>query len=282
MPDPGTKLSSFVHVRPSGIRSINIERDLQQPSLANEYVLTAQARRTLARIVDGVDDLARTRAWTLTGPYGSGKSYFGLFVMNLMGASLPAHRQTLMELQKADPLLAERVQHLLEPNGARGLFPVPVTGYRAPLQEALVHGLNQALQPLSSDPSIRQLLSDGQSLAHAESRAFVVWIQNLLSVVSQPTLGYSGLLLLLDEMGKPLEHAAAHPTTADIYLLQELAECASRSKQTPFLFMGILHQGFERVSSQKSGGGGAILSSKTRPRVVARHAAGSGLPSWAG
>jgi hypothetical protein len=254
MPDPGTKLSSFVHVRPSGIRSINIERDLQQPSLANEYVLTAQARRTLARIVDGVDDLTRTRAWTLTGPYGSGKSYFGLFVMNLMGASLPAHQQTLMELQKADPLLAARVQHLLEPNGARGLLPVPVTGYRAPLQEALVHGLNQALQPLSSDASIRQLLSDGQSLAHAESRAFVVWIQNLLSVVSQPTLGYSGLLLLLDEMGKPLEHAAAHPTTADIYLLQELAECASRSKQTPFLFMGILHQGFERYAGNLDSG----------------------------
>jgi len=32
----------------------------------------------------------------------------------------------------------------------------------------------------------------------------------------------------------------------------------------------------------KNPGGGAILSSKTRPRVVARHAAGSGLPSWAG
>ena len=254
MPDSGTKLSSFVHVRPSGIRSINIERDMQQPSLANEYVLTAQARRTLARIVDGVDDLTRTRAWTLTGPYGSGKSYFGLFVMNLMSAALPAHQHTVIELQKADPLLAGRVKQLIGTNGSRGLLPVPVTGYRAPLQEALVRGLNQALQPLSSDASIRQLLHDGKSLAHAESRAFVVWIQNLLSVVSQPTLGYSGVLLLLDEMGKPLEHAAAHPTTSDIYLLQELAECASRSKQTPFLFMGMLHQGFERYSGNLDSG----------------------------
>lgn len=254
MPDSGTKLSSFIHVRASGIRSINIERDLLQPSLANEYVLTAQARRTLVRIVDGVEDLTRTRAWTLTGPYGSGKSYFGLFIMNLMSASLPAHQQVLSELRGADPLLAERVQQLVGLNGARGLLPVPITGYRAPLQEALVRGVDQALQPLRADASIRQLLNDVQDLAHAESRAFVAWIQNLLSVVSQPTIGYTGLLLLLDEMGKPLEHAATHPTTADIYLLQELAECASRSKQTPFLFVGILHQGFERYAGNLDSG----------------------------
>ena len=184
MPNPGTKLSSFIHVRPSGIRSINIERDLQQPSLAREYVLTAQARRTLARIIDGIDDLTGTRAWTLTGPYGSGKSYFGLFVMNLVGASLPAHQQTLTDLHRVDSLLAGRVQQLVGPNGARGLLPVPITGYRAPLQEALVRGLSQALQPLSSDASIRQLLDDGQGIAHAESRALVGWIQNLLAVIS--------------------------------------------------------------------------------------------------
>lgn len=254
MPDPGTKLSSFVHVRPSGIRSINIERDLQQPALANEYVFTAQARRTLARIVDGIEDPAHTRAWTLTGPYGSGKSYFGLFVMNLMSAALPAHQSTLMELQKVDPPLAGRVQRLIGPNGSRGLLPVPITGYRTSLQEALVRGVDQALQPLSSDSSIRQLLGDGQGIARAESRALVTWIQALLSVVTKPTLGHTGLLLFLDEMGKPLEHAAAHPETSDIYLLQELAECANRSKQTPFLFVGILHQAFDRYAGNLDSG----------------------------
>lgn len=248
MPNPGTELSSFVYVRPSGIRSINIEHDVRQPVLANEYVFTAQARRTLARIVDGIEDLTRNRAWTLTGPYGSGKSYFGLFVMNLLSAALPAHSYTVMELQKADPPLAGRVQRLIGPNGSRGLLPIPITGYRAPLQEALVRGVEQALQPLSSDTRIRQLLNEGQVIARAESRALMVWIQNLLSVVTQPIYSYTGLLLLLDEMGKPLEHAATHPEASDIYLFQELAEYASRSKRTPFLFVGILHQTFERYA----------------------------------
>ena len=254
MPDQPTKLSSLIKVRPSGIRSIHVERDLQQPSLVSEYVFTAQARRTLARIVDGVADSAHARAWTLTGPYGSGKSYFGLFVMNLMGVSQLAHAQTLMELQKADPLLAARVQQVIGHSGARGLFPAPITGYRAPLQETLVRGLNQALQSLSVDTRVRQLLNDGSRIAGAGSRALVVWLQDLLSVIAQPALGYSGLLLLFDEMGKPLEHAAAHPTDSDIYLLQELAECASRSKQIPFVFMGILHQGFDRYAGNLDSG----------------------------
>ena len=79
------------------------------------------------------------------------------------------------------------------------------------------------------------------------------------------------LLLLLDEMGKPLEHAAAHPETTDIYLLQELAECANRSKQTPFLFVGILHQTFERYAGNLDSG--AQRSRLTSGRPAARSSA---------
>lgn len=254
MLDSRIKLASFIHVRSSAIRSINIERDLQEPALAREYVFTAQAQRALAHIIDGIEDLTRTRAWTLTGPYGSGKSYFGLFVMNLMSAALPAHQQTIMELQRADLLLAERVKQLIGTDGSRGLLPIPITGYRAPLQEVLVCGVEQALQPLSSNVGINRLLNEGRTMAHAGSRALVAWMQDLLAAVTQPTLGYTGLLLLLDEMGKPLEYAAAHPETADIYLLQELAEFASRSRQTPFLFMGILHQAFDRYAGNLDSG----------------------------
>src|SRR5690606_26671405 len=38
-----------------------------------------------------------------------------------------------------------------------------------------------------------------------------------------------GLLLVIDELGKFLEHAALHPERVDIHLLQSLAEAADRS-----------------------------------------------------
>jgi hypothetical protein len=67
MLDSGTKLSSLIRIRPSGVRSIHIERDGQQPALLEGYILSAQVRRTLARMMDSMEGSTRTRAWTLSG-----------------------------------------------------------------------------------------------------------------------------------------------------------------------------------------------------------------------
>jgi len=53
-----------------------------------------------------------------------------------------------------------------------------------------------------------------------------------------------GLFIVLDELGKFLEFAALHPDRQDVYLLQRLAEAASRSANEPLFMVGILHQGF--------------------------------------
>ena len=52
--------------------------------------------------------------------------------------------------------------------------------------------------------------------------------------------------MILDEMGKFLEHAAAHKDQ-DIYFFQELAELASRSNGR-LIVIGILHQAFEQYA----------------------------------
>jgi hypothetical protein len=53
-----------------------------------------------------------------------------------------------------------------------------------------------------------------------------------------------GLLLILDELGKFLEFAAIQPQRQDVFLLQRLAEAASRSGNEPFFVICLLHQGF--------------------------------------
>jgi len=52
-----------------------------------------------------------------------------------------------------------------------------------------------------------------------------------------------GIALVLDEAGKFLEFAALHPSKQDVYLLQALAEFASRSGSSPFFVITIFHQG---------------------------------------
>jgi hypothetical protein len=56
-----------------------------------------------------------------------------------------------------------------------------------------------------------------------------------------------GVLLLIDEMGKYLESAAADGS--DIYFFQELAEAASRARGK-LVIVGILHQAFEQYASR--------------------------------
>ena len=57
--------------------------------------------------------------------------------------------------------------------------------------------------------------------------------------------GYAGVLLLIDELGKLFEYAAHRPHKSDMFVLQELAEHASRSADSPVLMLGLLHQSFE-------------------------------------
>ena len=139
-------LASHVHISQVALRSIRLERDLCVPGIAPGYVITSQTLASLERILSGLNGAHGARAWTMTGPYGSGKSYFGLFLMNLLGTTEPDHLATLHALAQADSSLAHEVERILE-NG-RGFFVIPVTGYRAPLQECLRAGLEHAAQRL--------------------------------------------------------------------------------------------------------------------------------------
>jgi hypothetical protein len=63
----------------------------------------------------------------------------------------------------------------------------------------------------------------------------------------------AGILLIVDELGKFLEYNASEPEQGDVFVLQELAEAATRAKR-PFLFLTILHQAIDRYADQMSPG----------------------------
>jgi len=243
------KLNALVHIRQSSLRSVNVERDITNRTIAQGYVLTAQALTSLSRILNGLDAISNTRSWTLTGPYGSGKSFFGLFISNLLGKDQPANSFTLNQLHEIDNLLANQVEQAAKLDTTRGLFPVPITGYQASIQECLKHGFSQALRNLQPSTAIEEILTKVESWSpNTKSREVILTVQQLLSVLSNTDYGYRGLLLVFDELGKPLEYIASSPENSDIYLLQEIAELANRNENVPFIFIGILHQAFDRYS----------------------------------
>ena len=241
-------LASIINIAESGVRSVNIERDLSNSKIADRYILSTQNRLYLDRLLNCLNGDASSRAWTLTGPYGSGKSFFSLFLMNLTCSIQPAHKSTHQKLADADPALAEKTAELLSLCQGHGLLPIAITGYRASITECLKHGLMQAIEALGQCEVLANLYKELASWSNqTDSRSITRWLEKLLDVL--PELQFRGLIIIFDELGKPLEFAASHQVETDIYLLQELAELASRSDSIPFVFVGILHQSFERYAA---------------------------------
>jgi hypothetical protein len=72
-----------------------------------------------------------------------------------------------------------------------------------------------------------------------------------IETVAASDSGYSGIVLIVDELGKFLEYAATHPEDGDVFILQSMAESASRSEK-PFLLVTILHQAIDRYTAHIS------------------------------
>jgi hypothetical protein len=246
--DPRSQpLAQFVRVQTRGVRSVNITHDRVKPTTVHEYILTGQSLATLGRIVSGAQGAILSRAWTLTGPYGSGKSAFALFLMNLCSSGLPAHADALAKLRQADPLLADEVLAAFAPERSGGLLPVAVTGQRAPFITLIGEALQETMAEAEL-PGTDHLRGRLTRVTNAgDEAALLDWLTELHTCIRQSGR-YHGILLVFDEMGKALEYASHNTHRADVYLLQQLAELANRSGTHPFILIGILHQAFERYA----------------------------------
>ena len=65
-------------------RSINLERDADSRDILNAYIPTTRAIQTLDKIAETFNNKSAPRAWSLVGPYGSGKSSFAVFLSHLL------------------------------------------------------------------------------------------------------------------------------------------------------------------------------------------------------
>lgn len=237
-------------------RSVNLQQDIWQGESLRGYLVTAGVRRALLRIAPARYAPNAARAWTLTGPYGTGKSAFGLFTATLLASDIvPAHATAWRLLRSTDPDLTRQVRPPRK--AAPALLPIVITGSREPLQLAILRGLQAAIVHRRSRRCSPVFARIDESIAEAatgklpSARAMTdLFAEVLRAACSGDEVG--GLFLVLDELGKLLEYAAAHPATSDLYILQALAEFAARAPR-PFLILGILHQDFSLYADRLTG-----------------------------
>ena len=247
-------LTELASVRQRFLRSVNLERDFYSPDPLAGYVPTPAAFAALERIAEGIGNPS-ARAYSLTGAYGTGKSAFALFAAKTLAVGIIGDSELRERARHTSPLL----DTMLFREDAAGFWPVLVTGAREPLSHALVRGLIQSLDNLPPDAkqmaiqAIREAVAAQGAVGEPGAKDTARLYEIAAKTIRRHLSGCQGLLVVVDEMGKFLEYAALHTEHSDTQVLQELAECASRSGENPILFVTVLHQAFEEYAYRLSG-----------------------------
>ncbi|MEN7528915.1 ATP-binding protein [Cupriavidus sp. DL-D2] len=166
------------------------------------------------------------RAFTWTGPYGGGKSSLALTV-----ASLAAGDPKLRRVAK-DALGLDQGSALGKIFATRNPWVVlPLVGKRASIVDEIGREIDSKLPTRGPKPK-----NQGERDVIAE-----------LQRAAENRTDIGGVLLIIDELGKFLEHTSS--AGGDVGFFQDLAEAASRTKGN-LVVVGILHQSFEQYAQR--------------------------------
>lgn len=241
------RLQELIRVNTNYTRSINLERDSDEVGLVRPYVITTRAKQLLNRISSTLSVNDVPRAWAVIGPYGAGKSAFGLFLSRLLGNPTSAgSKYATGTLKDADPQLYS--SYLRVQRGSRGFCCIALTGSPEPLAQRLVRAMLPAAETFFRGRRGRTPKVIEELRAAVARGTYSVSEVIALMTQLQESVSHSegrGVFVVIDELGKFLEYEARHRGATDIFLLQALAEHSVRKETAPLVLVVLLHQAIE-------------------------------------
>ena len=210
---------SKISISSKFLRSVNLESDFSREDSLDNYILQDSTYRVLKTLNSHISN-SQQRAFTITGPYGCGKSSLALLL-----ASLVSNDETLRK--KAKKIVNNNNDLINAWKTKNGWEILPVVGKRENVETEVSKSLKKHSKVTIKNPSQAEVIK------HLVKRA-----ENNKD---------EGVLVILDELGKFLEYATQN--NGDIYFYQELAEAASRCKGN-LIVIGILHQSFEQYANK--------------------------------
>ena len=243
-------ISNKVKVNTHYTRSINLERDADSIDVVNAYIPTSRALRTFSRLIATFDKEQAPRAWSLVGPYGSGKSSFSVFLSQLLSnPSAQSTKAAQQILTKTDKQLAQSFKNATK--NTDGYLKILITGTPEPIGKRILQGMYAAaLRYWEQRPGRNHAIVSRLAIANKKTECSVSDVLNLIKElqVALDKTSCAGLLLIADELGKFLEYEARHYGANDIFLLQAIAEHACKGNKVNLLLYVLLHQSFEQYA----------------------------------
>lgn len=233
------RISEYVKPDMEAARSINLERDAGSINIINDYQITDKTREALSRFGDALLG-EKISAWSLTGPYGMGKSSFINYLL-----ALTANPKTILainarqKLQEADQRLFDKLIEGINNVDGQGFLQIPVTASYEPVNNSVLRAIKNALN-LADIPKKEKLQSRVNKIKGnkgIDSQFLLDIIKEIMTLIKKP------VIIVIDEFGKNLDFMSHHPHKGDIFLLQQLAEIDS-----VYLWV-CLHQAFDEYAA---------------------------------
>lgn len=233
------RLNAHVRVRQHHLRSAHLEHSDGQ--FVGAYIPTGRALEVLHRITRAMRSSDAGRAWSLTGPYGAGKSSFALFVHALLGPDGDeAHKYAEAALRAAEPELLTLIDDGRRSFGAtrRGFIRAAATAQREPVNETVLRAFNAG----ANDFWRARMPADVKSALETADRDRT---PRALGLALEALCAHAPVLIEIDEFGKNLEHFGGNVAEDDLFVLQELAERCAGGHGLPALLITFQHMAFD-------------------------------------
>ena len=225
-------IASRVSIRRRYVRSVDLARDIDDPEALDGYIVTPSVRDAAVRILAGLSAQSRQRAFRIIGPYGAGKSAFGVFLAQLLRD------------RDQGPAAALLLEATGGPIDVPSWRPVIVSGRRVSFAQELLRVVTSNSGEVSA--GFAKLKASAKSMLAQDGVLDVQAVTALVAAMAVELRGQTGegLLLLVDEMGRFLEHAAINLGGEDPSIFQALAERAGGQTGADLAVVGFLHHRF--------------------------------------
>ena len=246
-----TLLSEYISVLDRFARSANLERDAGRPEPLDGYIVTARALDVVERVAAAAATGASGGAWSLTGPYGSGKSSLVLLLDAAFGPSTATRKIAWRLINEASPKVGELIRqgHRRHQTMRSGFHRGLITAKREPLSHTVLRALHAAvlrrfgkLPAASRFRASKTLKGALEDVATNDPRRAGPSATAMIEI-ARCLADDAPLLLIIDEFGKNLE-SIQNSSSADPYLLQQLAE-AGQGAGLPIFVLTLQHLSFE-------------------------------------
>lgn len=246
------KLSEIVSISERLAKSANVERDSSKTSF-DSYVVTGRVQDVLRQFVRGMENPKAGRAFSITGPYGTGKSSFAIFLAALFGDQQSKEfKEAILHLRNVDQNLASswiNGRNLIQQskNSEGESSKPPLRSFGTAEREPLVWTIAKALVRDAEPSELQSAGLDKEDLQNpSQGKVDAASLKRMILTIA----ANRPVVLLIDEFGKNLQTFGETGAAGDPYLLQELAEASQGVDALPIFIVTMQHLAFDEYVSE--------------------------------